>query len=122
MLVVHVSVVVLPTSVEAFIQATRKNATQSLLEPGILRFDVIQDRADPTRFVLVEVYADDQAPARHKETAHYAEWRDAVEPMMAQPRSSSKYDALFPTPERWLTPNQDIALADTLPGRPQGRS
>ena len=86
MKIVHVAVRVLPQHVEAFIQATLANARASLQEPGIARFDVVQHAGDPTRFTLVEVYRDDDAPAAHKATAHYAQWRDAVAPMMAEPR------------------------------------
>ena len=101
MLVVHVHVHVKPELVEAFSQATLKNARQSVQEPGICRFDVIRQHDDPTRFVLIEVYHTDQDPARHKETAHYAAWRDAVAPMMAEPRSSFKYTNLFPNDADW---------------------
>lgn len=122
MLVVHVAVQVKTESVEAFTVATRKNAAASLQEPGVARFDVIQQTDDPTRFVLVEVYKDENAPARHKETLHYAQWRDTVADMMAEPRTSTKYRPLFPEPSRWDTPVEDLALADTLPGRAQGPS
>jgi len=101
LLVVHVHVRVKPDSVEAFRQATRENAEQSVREPGIARFDVVQESEDPTRFVLVEAYRDAQAPAAHKETAHYKRWRDAVTDMMAEPRSSSRYVNVFPEDERW---------------------
>ena len=104
MLVVHVHVRVNPEAVEAFRQATLENAAQSLREPGIARLDVIQRIDDPTHFVLVEVYRDAEAPAQHKETPHYARWRDAVAPMLAEPRSSLKYADLFPEPRRWSTP------------------
>ena len=70
-------------------------------EPGIARFDVIQQADDPTRFVLVEVYRTPEAPAAHKETAHYAAWRDTVAPMMAEPRTSVKYANVFPDDEGW---------------------
>jgi autoinducer 2-degrading protein len=92
MLIVHVHVHVKPECVEAFRAATVENARQSVSEPGIARFDVVQQQDDPTRFVLVEVYRTADAPARHKETAHYAKWRDAVAPMMAEPRTSVKYN------------------------------
>jgi autoinducer 2-degrading protein len=101
LLVVHVQVHVKPASVEAFLRATRENAEQSLREPGVARFDVVQDEQDPTRFVLVEAYRDEQAPAAHKGTAHYARWRDAVAEMMAEPRSSRRYRNVFPEDERW---------------------
>ena len=91
MLVVHVHVHVRPECVEEFKAATLANARESLREPGVARFDVVQRQDDPTRFVLVEVYRDANATAAHKETKHYAVWRDAVAPMMAEPRSSVKF-------------------------------
>ena len=101
MLVVHVHVQVKPECLEAFRAATLANAQASVKEPGSARFDVVQQADDPTRFVLVEVYRDEQAPAKHKETAHYAAWRDAVAPMMAQPRSSVKFTNIFPSDSGW---------------------
>jgi quinol monooxygenase YgiN len=101
MLIVHVHVHVKPEAVEAFRDASLENARQSAQEAGIARFDVIQQREDPSRFVLLEVYRTDDAPSKHKETAHYRKWRDAVEPMMAEPRMSVKYTNLFPTDEGW---------------------
>ena len=97
MLVVHVHVHVKPESVEAFKQATLANARSSLQERGVLRFDVLQQQDDATRFVLVEVYRDAAAAAAHKDTRHYPVWRDAVAPMMAEPRFSEKFDHIFPT-------------------------
>lgn len=91
MLIVHVFVHVHPADVDAFIAASVANARASRAEPGIIRFDVIQQADDPTRFLLIEVYRTAEDPARHKATAHYATWRDAVEPMMAEPRQSTKY-------------------------------
>lgn len=104
MLVVHVHVHVKPESVADFIAATRQNSLESLKEPGIARFDVVQRIDDPTRFILVEAYKTADAPAAHKETAHYAAWRDAVEPMMASPRASVKLQSLCPEDARWSTP------------------
>lgn len=101
MLVVHVHVHVKLDQVEAFKAATVENALNSLREPGIARFDVIQQNDDPTRFVLVEVYRTPEDPARHKETPHYARWREAVEPMMAEPRGSVKYRNVFPDEGGW---------------------
>lgn len=95
MLIVHVHVHVKPESVEAFKAATIANATASVREPGIARFDVVQQNDDPTRFVLVEVYRTPEAPAAHKETTHYATWRDTVGPMMASPRTSVKFSPVF---------------------------
>lgn len=103
MLVVHVHVQVLPEQVTAFIAETRKNATESLKEPGVARFDVVQQADDATRFVLVEAYRTAEAPAQHKETPHYAAWRDAVAPMMQSPRTSVKYASVSPEEARWST-------------------
>lgn len=96
MIIVHVQVHVNAESVDTFIAATRENARQSVREPGIARFDVVQQLDDPTRFVLVEMYRNDQAPAAHKETAHYKAWRDAVEPWMAEPRRSTRFNPIAP--------------------------
>lgn len=101
MLIVHVQVRVKPECVDAFKEATLENARHSVQEPGIARFDVLQRTDDPTRFVLVEVYRNADAPAQHKERAHYARWRDAVAPMMAEPRSSAKYANVFPDDAGW---------------------
>lgn len=101
MLVVHVHVHVKPESVEAFKEASLANARASLQEPGIAGFDCVQQQDDPTRFVLVEAYRTPQAPAAHKETKHYLAWRDAVAPMMAEPRASVKYTNLFPEDAAW---------------------
>ncbi len=101
LLVVHVHVHVKAEHVDAFREATLANARQSVKEPGIARFDVIQDTEDPTRFVLVEAYRTPQAPAAHKETAHYLTWRDTVAPMMVEPRTSRKYANCFPDDGGW---------------------
>ena len=101
MLVVHVYVRVKPEFVAEFRRATIENARQSVEEPGIARFDVIQQQEDPTRFVLIEVYRTLDDPGRHKETAHYQKWRDTVAEMMAEPRSSIKYDNVFPDDKGW---------------------
>ena len=101
MLVVHVHVHVKPEYVEAFKQASLANARESIKEPGIARFDCVQQQDDPTRFVLVEAYRTPQAPAAHKETSHYQTWRDAVAPMMAEPRASVKFTNLFPEDSAW---------------------
>ncbi|HEY7431168.1 MAG TPA: antibiotic biosynthesis monooxygenase [Streptosporangiaceae bacterium] len=104
MLVVHVHAHVTPGRVADFLAATLDNARASLAEPGVLRFDVIQDEADPAHVVLVEVYRDAGAPAAHKLTAHYARWRDAVAPMMAEPRASTKFAVVFPAAgEGWVS-------------------
>ena len=95
MLIVHVHVHVKPESVDAFREASLANARASAQEPGIARFDVIQQTDDPTRFLLVEVYRTQQATADHKETAHYKTWRDTVADMMAEPRSAVKYSPVI---------------------------
>ena len=101
MLVVHVHVHVKSDCVEAFTAAAMENARHSVNEPGIARFDVCQQADDPTRFVLVEVYRSVEATAAHKQTAHYAAWRDTVAPMMAEPRTSVKYANVFPNDSGW---------------------
>ena len=101
MFIVHVFVQVKKEQVEAFKKATIENARQSLQEPGIARFDVVQQQDDPKRFVLVEVYRTSDDPAKHKETAHYKKWRDTVAGMMAEPRSSIKFSNVFPNEEGW---------------------
>jgi autoinducer 2-degrading protein len=101
MLIVHVHVQVRPESVQAFRAATIENARNSIQEPGIARFDVVQQTDDPTRFVLVEAYHDEAATKAHKETPHYAKWRDTVVPMMAETRTSVKFTNLFPDNEDW---------------------
>ncbi len=99
--IVLVSVHVKPEFIEAFKEATLENARNSIQEPGIARFDVIQQVDDPTKFILVEVYKNDEAPARHKETAHYLKWRDTVAEMMAEPRQGVRYRNLFPEDTGW---------------------
>ena len=101
MLIVHVFVHVKSNQVEAFRNATLENAHNSIQEPGIARFDIIQQQDDLTRFVLVEIYRTPDDPARHKETAHYQKWRDAVAGMMAEPRTSIKYTNVFPDEHGW---------------------
>ncbi len=96
MLVVHVHARIRPGRTADFLAATEVNARASLDEPGVLRFDVIQDQADPDHVVLVEVYRDDDASAAHKLTPHYAVWRDTVAEMMAAPRESARFSAVFP--------------------------
>jgi len=101
MFIVHVHVRVKPECIAAFKTATLANARASVREPGIARFDVVQQAEDPTRFVLVEVYRDAAANAAHKETAHYRAWRDAVEPMMAEPRTRVVFNNIFPDEQNW---------------------
>ena len=96
MLIVLVFIHVKPDQVEAFKEATLDNARNSVQEEGIERFDIIRQQDDPNRFVLIEVYSDPDAPARHKETAHYNRWREAVVNMMAEQRFSIKYSNVFP--------------------------
>lgn len=101
MFIVHVFAHVKPEMIEEFKKATIENAKNSIMEPGIARFDVIQQNGDPTRFVLVEVYRTPDDPAHHKETSHYKKWRDTVADMMAEPRTSIKYRNVYPDEEGW---------------------
>jgi (4S)-4-hydroxy-5-phosphonooxypentane-2,3-dione isomerase len=101
MLIVQVHVQVKPELIDAFRVATIANARESVKEPGIARFDVLQQTGSPERFVLIEVYRTDEAPAAHKQTPHYAAWRDTVGEMMAAPRTGVKYANVFPGDEGW---------------------
>lgn len=101
MLIVQVHIHVNPESVAGFIQATLENARSSIQEPGIARFDFAQHQDDATRFVLVEAYRTPEAQAAHRETAHYAKWRDTVASMMAEPRQGTKYNPVFPDAQGW---------------------
>jgi quinol monooxygenase YgiN len=99
--ILHVQIHVKPESLEAFQAATLANARASVQEPGIARFDVIQRQDDPTRFMLLEAYRTAEDHARHRLTPHYAAWTEAVAPMMAEPRTSAKFNNLFPGEEGW---------------------
>jgi len=101
MLIIHVQARVQPEFVEQFREATIENARNSVQEPGIARFDVLQRQDDPTRFVLVEVYRTSDAPGLHKETVHYQAWKSRVESMMAEPRTRVTYAAIFPGEQGW---------------------
>ena len=101
MLIVHVHVHVTPESVDAFVAASRENARHSAGEPGVVRFDLVQQEDDPTRFLLIEIYRTPEAPAAHKATAHYARWRDAVADLMAEPRSAARYVNVAPDDSGW---------------------
>lgn len=99
--IVLVTVHVKPGSVDAFREATLDNAQNSLQEPGVVRFDVLQQQDDPNKFVLIEIYKTPDDPARHKETAHYLRWRETVAEMMAEPRQGVVYGNVFPFDEDW---------------------
>ncbi len=101
MFIVQVHIHVKEAVIDEFITASIENAHHSVREPGIARFDVIQEKDDPTRFVLLEVYRTEEDPGLHKQTKHYAVWRDTVEGMMAEPRQSVKYHNLFPDDQGW---------------------
>ena len=96
MIATLVHVQVKPEYIKSFIETTRQNHEHSVQEPGNFRFDILQDAKDPAKFVLYEVYESEQGAAAHKETAHYAAWRDAVAPWMAKPREGVKHSLLFP--------------------------
>ncbi len=99
--IVFVHVHVKPEFVAAFREASLENARHSVQEPGIARFDVLQQEDDPTRFILIEVYRTPDDPARHKETGHYQRWRDTVANMMAEPRQAVRYTNIFPDDGGW---------------------
>jgi autoinducer 2-degrading protein len=101
MLVVHVHVHVKPESIDAFRRETLENARNSVKEPGVARFDVLQDMEDPSRFILTEVYRSSDDPAEHKKTAHYQRWRGTVVDMMVEPRRSAKFTNIFPEDAGW---------------------
>ena len=101
MVILHVHVHVRSEHLDAFREATLENARNSIREPGVLRFDFVQQADDPARFVLVEVYRDESAIEAHRQSAHYAKWRDLAEPMMAEPRRRTLFKAVFPEEENW---------------------
>jgi (4S)-4-hydroxy-5-phosphonooxypentane-2,3-dione isomerase len=101
LLLVHVDIAVVPDQLDAFLAATQENAVASRDESGIVRFDVLSDRADPTHVVLVEIYRDEAAAAAHKDTSHYQRWRDTVAPMMARPREATRYVNTSPDDSDW---------------------
>ena len=101
LLIVHVDIAVVPDQLDAFLAATQQNAVASRDEPGIVRFDLLTDRADPTRVVLVEIYRDEAAAAAHKDTPHYQRWRDIVATMMARPRQATRYVNTSPDDRDW---------------------
>jgi quinol monooxygenase YgiN len=96
-LAVFVHVHVLPDAVDAFRAASLANAAASIREPGVVRFDLVQETGDPTRFVLIEVYRDTDGAAAHKQTSHYQAWRDTVAAMMAEPRAAKSYATVSPS-------------------------
>ena len=99
--IVHVFIHVKDNQVEEFKTATVKNARNSLQEPGIARFDLIQQTDDLTRFLLVEVYKTSRDAASHKETTHYKLWNNTVESMMAEPRTRQIYRNVYPDESGW---------------------
>ena len=101
LLIVHVDIAVVPDQLDAFLTETSRNADASREEPGVVRFDVLSDRTDPSHVVLVEIYRDETAATAHKDTAHYHRWRDVVAPMMARPRQATRYINTSPEDEDW---------------------
>jgi len=101
LLIVHVDIAVVPEQLDAFLAASQENAGASRNEPGVVRFDVLSDRAEPSHVVLVEIYRDEAAADAHKSTAHYQRWRDAVATMMARPRQSTRYVNTSPDDADW---------------------
>ena len=96
MIIAIINVHVKPSDLEAFKVATYENASNSIKEPGIVRFDVYQQSDDPSRFMLAEIYKCEQDIEKHRATAHYARWRDTVANMMAEPRQRNTYNFVFP--------------------------
>jgi quinol monooxygenase YgiN len=101
MIILHVYVHVKPEHIEAFKEATIENARNSVQEPGVARFDVIQEADDPTRFLLLEAYRDAAGQAAHRETAHYHTWVARVGDLMAEPRTRRTYANVYPADEGW---------------------
>lgn len=99
--IVHVHIQVKEEHVVEFIAATIENAVNSLKEEGVLRFDVIRQADDPSRFELVEVYQSPEDNAKHRETAHFARWQKTTEKMMTAPRTRTVYTNIFPFDEDW---------------------
>jgi autoinducer 2-degrading protein len=96
MVVTAVLVQVKPDAISAFIETTVKNHEASVMEPGNLRFDVLQDNDDPCRFMLYEAYETEAAAAAHKKTPHYLEWKKTVEDWMQKPREGIPYTVIRP--------------------------
>jgi len=101
MIIVYVYLHSREEMINAFKEANIKNAANSVKEPGILRFDVLEQEDDPSRFLLVEIYKNEKAISAHKETAHYAEWLKVAVPMLAEPRVKTIYRNLFPDENKW---------------------
>jgi autoinducer 2-degrading protein len=102
MIVTFVHVFVNEEYIQDFIDVTIENHKQSVKEPGNLRFDILRDAADPSKFVLYEAYESEEAAAAHKNTPHYLAWRDTVAGWMAKPRQGIKHTIVHPTdPEKW---------------------
>jgi (4S)-4-hydroxy-5-phosphonooxypentane-2,3-dione isomerase len=101
LLIVHVDIAVVPDQLQGFLDATEENAMASRKESGVVRFDVLSDRDDPTHLVLVEIYRDEAAAAAHKDTGHYQRWRDIVAQMMARPREATRYVNTSPEDSDW---------------------
>jgi len=82
--------------IDAFKQATAINAENSAKEPGVARFDFLQQQDDLSKFVLYEVYRDPSAPAQHKQTAHYLAWAETVGHMFQESRTRAIFTNVFP--------------------------
>lgn len=101
MIIIQVQVRVKPEHLEAFRKATLQNAAASIQEPGIARFDFLQQADDPTRFLLVEVYRNLEGTLQHKQTSHYHTWVSTVTDMLAEPRTRATYDNVYPGDQGW---------------------
>ncbi len=96
MIVTCVLVNVKPDFIEDFIEATTENHLHSVQEPGNMRFDVLQNKTDPSRFTLYEAYESEEPAAAHKTTKHYLKWRKKVAGWMAKPREGIHHDVICP--------------------------
>jgi (4S)-4-hydroxy-5-phosphonooxypentane-2,3-dione isomerase len=101
MIILLVQMQVVPEQVDTFREITAENARNSIQEPGVIRFDFVQQIDDPTRFMLVEVYRDEAAIDAHRQSVHYAKWRQAADPLMAEPRSRTMFKPVFPLDQDW---------------------
>jgi (4S)-4-hydroxy-5-phosphonooxypentane-2,3-dione isomerase len=101
MYIVLVNIHVKPEFAQQFKHATLENARNSIKEPGIIRFDILQQIEDSNRFTLVEVYLTPDDQTKHRETKHYQTWKDTVNDMMAEPRRGVKYLGIYPEDSEW---------------------
>ncbi|HWC98080.1 MAG TPA: putative quinol monooxygenase [Candidatus Sulfopaludibacter sp.] len=90
-----------PDQLDAFLAATLENASNSRKEAGVVRFDVIQEKDNPAKVTLIEIYRSPEGHAAHRESAHYLAWADKVQDMFAEPRSRTVYRNVSPSDQEW---------------------